>query len=1462
MISGQRLPASMRDVRQESCTQFPFLDERDERQANESENMVGSHTRQDFSFSGEARLPRFQSDSNTSEQSLQSPRHYFIKKGRERLDRTRGAFAEHNRAGANTKDLEYPLSFSQDDDSYRDELRRSVLEEEWEMDQPVERYHNTRHQPRWKEVQDALLSVFESTDPDDNNLREITLGVSPGNDSGMDQTLHGSIQYESTATVVSTGRLPSSTHKELLGSRLGSVSGLNSIPKIQTSPITELGSRDIHSNARSEQSLLQLTSEEESTTSGRISPPLDEKELSTEKKDLPSLQQAATREPFSARRREELDLTGGSSPVVCNKRKTFCLSLPPKSKAQTEPKQVQTKIKRDTHNSKEKKRRTQERLQYLKKWLQEREVNSRTPAAHVFPVNEDHAEKKKSTGFAETRPVVVSKPQPNYSFHSAPSLDEGEGQITQTQEKNLDNSIASAKYRVTEGSSVETTTEENQGSTNLSECERTNSRTAVDMKRIEERTTAVGSDTSSIASEKSRIDTVPSVKHPHQDNGPANVDIDVEERESREDSSSALRSLACPDSISDRSPCYSKGDHGMISSSREESVLPHKNRLVRHRGRVSSGKYVKTSLVDERSEKLTEKKALSHPSGIGLGTDESKRKTGEEPKDVENQESTIRVSSSLTDSLPDTPEDTFPDHTLAPKEPMNPLDSHLITLTPRLRKSSRAFITPDGEDSIDLSVSYTDANSFESKDAVKVSDLPYWRMDPLESLSDFIIQIRNKQSGETRTYHVHKHILACGPRRSKHLDTIFQSSNLSSAHFVLDNKAADLFPCILDFIYCHDYELQLTTDNAVVYRSIGEKFQMNSLIFNTTRFIQEDMQVSNMTAYVTEIETHNDHKLRNLVQAKCAENIEQISKLDSLWILMDPELFWGTISCPLIDREKTSPYLSILVKEYTSLHMHEMSEETFGNLTSPSVLPTIDRTAALPLLEICFSYGSPKAFEPLQERCACTMASYWKITSENDRQRLFALLRNLPSTFTVDFLEKVETGKVTSLVKTSSHALRDDDSRGDKAFSLGSIYGDVGEGDGNAMGRTESTSNSWKMDPVSSYSDWSIRVKHAKHGTIDVYNVHKHVMAVGQYKSIFFSDIFLSSDSKILTKGTTTVALDHTAAELFPQMLDFMYSRGHTLTISTETAVVLRFLARAFKVWTLNKKIIDFVQDDMSMSNVLQYIDDADSFNDEVVAEMTIQLCASNITEIDVDSQMLDSFKPGLFGRIVSSTSIDPSPLATCHVPTLIAKYFVLHQLDERLLEDILKKYDMEGLDCLNALKLLQIICVLECKGSTYFVNLRNHCTEILMKNWSDLREAFRSELFAIFLTLDTATVTQIFDKIERYNYDKIHKTMTEQSKLLKNYESQLVDVKDDHETEVTKVKRSMQDKFETIAAKKEDLEKELKEKDDAKAVLASKQIPIVIGAVSSLSEDSNLKKLTQAEGRWSIFSCSPDISN
>jgi hypothetical protein len=186
----------------------------------------------------------------------------------------------------------------------------------------------------------------------------------------------------------------------------------------------------------------------------------------------------------------------------------------------------------------------------------------------------------------------------------------------------------------------------------------------------------------------------------------------------------------------------------------------------------------------------------------------------------------------------------------------------------------------------------------------------------------------------------------------------------------------------------------------------------------------------------------------------------------------------------------------------------------------------------------------------------------------------------------------------------------------------------------------------------------------------------------------------------------------------------------------------------------------------------------------------------------------------------------------------------------------------MEGLDCLNALKLLQIICVLECKGSTYFVNLRNHCTEILMKNWSDLREAFRSELFAIFLTLDTATVTQIFDKIERYNYDKIHKTMTEQSKLLKNYESQLVDVKDDHETEVTKVKRSMQDKFETIAAKKEDLEKELKEKDDAKAVLASKQIPIVIGAVSSLSEDSNLKKLTQAEGRWSIFSCSPDISN
>lgn len=808
-------------------------------------------------------------------------------------------------------------------------------------------------------------------------------------------------------------------------------------------------------------------------------------------------------------------------------------------------------------------------------------------------------------------------------------------------------------------------------------------------------------------------------------------------RESQVSPPSDARSIACPDNDSNASPEESK------PASKGLQAIDH--RAPPHSPSSSFTKTEKREIdADLPTELDVQVEGHTAPVKTILSISKTENNVHAEMEPPERDEVILEVASSLTDSM----QGGKPSPSRATSKILRIPEGNKSK--PSLRRSRRALINPDGDDSVDMSVSYKEGASFDSKESVTETDERIWRMDPLDSLSDFILQIRDKGTGKGNLYHVHKHKLACGPRKSSHLDSLFKERSTSSAHFFFCSKSCDVFPSVLDFMYCDDTELKFTTTNVVIYRWIGYELKIKSLVAATTRFILEDMQVSNMTSYVSDMEVHGHLGMRKIMSEKCASKIEHISELDSLWILMDPELFQDTVSCQVIDRAKTSQHLSILIAEYTTLHKHEMTKAMLGNLTSSAILPKIAREAALPLLEICFSYGSPVEFEGLQKRCALTMATYWKITNENDRQRLFALLRNLPSSFIVDFLEKVDTGKMTFLLgqeyqndETDGEMAKANEIEKDDTFSMG-------EGDTDFMG--------WKLDPDVSYSDWVIRVKSGTNSCADAYYVHKPILAVGKHKSTFFTSVFSSNRNQSITRGSTSVSLDQDAAQMFPRMLDFIYSKGKVLDISTENVVPLRFLARTFQVYALNRKTIEFVQRDLCEANVPQYLENADSFNDKGITAMVIEFVAANIEEIDIDSELLNVLEPGIFRRIISSEAIDSAASQSYHVPMIIAKYFFIHELDESLLEDIMGTYDMEQLDCLNALKLLQIICRLEQRETSFFLTLRDKCTEVLTDSWDDFRASFRDEVFAIMLTLDTETVARIFDKVENRCYEKVEK--------------------------------------------------------------------------------------------------------
>ncbi|KAL3943034.1 MAG: hypothetical protein SGARI_000075 [Bacillariaceae sp.] len=722
---------------------------------------------------------------------------------------------------------------------------------------------------------------------------------------------------------------------------------------------------------------------------------------------------------------------------------------------------------------------------------------------------------------------------------------------------------------------------------------------------------------------------------------------------------------------------------------------------------------------------------------------------------------------------------------------------------------------------IDLSILSTKGKSFESKSSYSSHGVPCWRLGTGESLSDFTLQVVNEKTDEAINYHVHKHMLAVGPRKSEYLEDVFRTESSSAFQIVIDEKSSAFLPTLLDFIYCHDYSIDVNTENAMPLRQLGKIFKVVPLLVKVAGFILEDMKPSNLSTYVSDATFFKDEKVKELIVHRCSENIETIDVEDPMWTDMEPELFRKVLSSPLTERFTVSPYLSILVKEFVTLHQYEIDLNMFLGLTDESMFPTVDREAALPLIELCEAYDSTEC-EPLQQRCAHTIAGFWKTTPHEDRHRLFALLRNLPSSFTVDFLEIVDSGRAKDMTDVlGSTATNTSDKLSAEiieppSLTIGDLCDEFAGEDGySTSGRGEDTLT-WRLDPLLSFSDWTIKVVHLNHKRGDVYHIHKQLVALGPYRSEFLSRLFLSNDSsRAMGRGTTTIELDHKAALTFPQVLDFIYSPSHKLQVHHENAIVLRFLGRVLGMSILSKKVLEFIGKDMSLNNVMGYIEGAYAFEDERILVIASILCASEIQKIDIDSPFLEQFKPDFFAKIVSSSHIKEN--AKCHVTILITKYFALHNLDEVLLGELLKYVDVPRIDPLSALKLLNILSRFErAQEIETFDNLQRRCANILTENWNDLRDNHRDAVFGLFPLLNSNLLTEVFDVIDRQYMVQHYESMSLQSRLVKRYRAQVAEANHLREQEVSLLRKELEKRTSEMQTMQQTFENRLGKVDDA----------------------------------------------
>ena len=692
---------------------------------------------------------------------------------------------------------------------------------------------------------------------------------------------------------------------------------------------------------------------------------------------------------------------------------------------------------------------------------------------------------------------------------------------------------------------------------------------------------------------------------------------------------------------------------------------------------------------------------------------------------------------------------------------------------------------------VELVMGVKNMASFDAKGCASSTGIPSWRIGQAESLSDFKLCIKSRTSGKVDEYHIHKHIIGVGPRSSRALENVFRTTTDPSTDISVVDEAADLLPSVLDYVYCDDYDLDLKTENVLAYRHLARLFLIPSILKQTAEFILKDIKIANMNIYVSQSSLFCDEVIKDLIGAKCGEEIENISISDALWLEMDPQLFLQVISCPRIDLKTTSRPLSLLVIKYFTLHKHELHAGFFYQMTSVSTLPLIDRAAAIPILEICDAYGAPEALQKLQKRCAHVMACNWTATSDEDRKRFFSLLRSLPSTFTVDFLEMVDSGKTVGLVDNALLKMLDNfrqrreaevSYQGLESFGIAKLCGFDTNDD-----HAEHSLN-WRMDASMSFSDWIIKIKHKETGKLDIYHIHKHVVSIGQYKGTFFADNFLGGGKAAKSKGNMTIELPAESAVLFSALLDFVYSSDHPLVPSTRTAPALRYLARVFGVYMLNKKVIEFLQKDMCLSNMIQYLDNADIYDDERIRTIAVNKCARDIRQIDPESKLMVRIPPSFFGRIVASGDIDKG--ASCHVNVLIAKYFTLHDLSEALLAELMAQVQMREIDQDSALQLLNVMGSVKNKSVSIFSDICQRCATIVVENWRDLRQENRDECFRVLRTLgDSSLVTDIFDAVEQDSHETLFETIAAQNRLVQRYRAQLADVESQRENDLARMK-------------------------------------------------------------------------
>jgi len=311
-----------------------------------------------------------------------------------------------------------------------------------------------------------------------------------------------------------------------------------------------------------------------------------------------------------------------------------------------------------------------------------------------------------------------------------------------------------------------------------------------------------------------------------------------------------------------------------------------------------------------------------------------------------------------------------------------------------------------------------------------------WRLDPSQSLSDWTIIIKTREEEKRDTYHVHKNILAVGPRRSEYFVNVFRmhqgaNESTTTTEVELGSAAAMVFPDFLDFMYSTEGNLHVETANATGLRHLAQFFGIRLLHKKVMDFILKDLSLTTVTVYYNDVMELRDEKLLVNLAKYCAKNVMRIDKEFPLFQLMDPFFFSRIMDSRYINSKEKKYHVSQLLAEYCIINRGLLVEKQFSMLTEEKRLPLVHYSAAFTLMEMEVDIVSGTVMasltdvSSLQKRCVRDLAYHWKELVEMDPEDMTRVCRKLQSSVVTELLIKTLANakrKMASLEGDSSHS--------------------------------------------------------------------------------------------------------------------------------------------------------------------------------------------------------------------------------------------------------------------------------------------------------------------------------------------------------------------------------------------------------------------------------------------------------